>query len=106
MRKMPKIIKFAGDKVTVKAIIKNVGADLSHFKVRLRLASPYITYQLTYPEIGSFKSGSAIDWTGIFTIGTDWLTGDYTLVFVGMDGEKELPEIVTDWIISLYIAPT
>jgi hypothetical protein len=98
---MPTVYKYPGQTVSVRATIKNIGVDISNFAVRLRLASPYIVYQLTFPPIGSFKSGTTIDWTGTFTIGTDWLTGDYTLVFVGMDGDTEFQEIITDWTITI-----
>jgi hypothetical protein len=103
---MPTITKYAGDKVTVHAIIKNVGIDINNFSIRLKLASPHITYKLIFPSMGSFKSGTAIDWTGIFTVGSDWLSDNYTLVFVVADGEEEFQEIITDWTITIIVLPT
>jgi hypothetical protein len=98
---MPTVYKYLGQTVSVRAIIKNIGVDISNFAVKIKLSSSLITYILPYAPIGLFKSGTTIDLTMPFDIKTDWLTGDYKLIIIGVDGSEEFQEIETDWTITI-----
>jgi len=107
---MPTITKYAGDKITVKAGLKNAGETINNLCIAVKLASPYVSYRIYASPSGKVVTGQEVDWTLEFNVGSDWLSYDYTLVIElfdrGFEEGNKFQEFITDWTITIIVPPT